>query len=243
MKKNIDAVAYIPSLNCTWMLTVPHNEETISDEHEFAIDLLTSVFQTFGDFFRPKTIEYRVFECEDNVSPKSIFETENKKIRSNTIHSKEGIDVEHLLNGIRELPEDKSAQLLYQLTVERAATNIWLRDSDRWIDRANDELFVRWLSNGPSDTPPAGDPLQLDVQFYPGVDDPTSPNWEIKVRTSTDIWFEESAVGKTNANRLGEFLRELNLVVEPTEAMFWSDRYDDSALEQLGISNEYTSVS
>lgn len=214
---NKDHVAIKPSLDANWTFLVPSTSNTCSAEADEIIETCSKLFEAFEDFVVPVEATYNLQTFPaDSLVPTSPNGSPDERIDSQEIvkENEEGIQFETLFE--KYSTSSESAYYIPELRINRTKVMMYLESGDVYVDRENHSVFYK--GNVPQDQVPTYDPLSFEVTHLADLDDVVSTNFVIviRVRTKTDIWFENTDIGEVNRSRLQALLEriESNLPVE-----------------------------
>lgn len=206
---NKDHVAIKPDLDMNWTFLVPSTASTCSEEAREMTETSSLFFQTFGKFVVPveATLYLQTFPAGSSV-PTSERGDPEKRINSQEIteFDSEGIEFTDLFS---ECDSTNLAYYIPEIQINRVKVNMRLQSGDVFVDRNNHS--VTYNVNTPQDRAPTYDPLYFELTHLANLDDIVDTDFVLvlRVRTKTDIWFEETGIGESNRKRLRAFLKRI----------------------------------
>lgn len=234
LRKNRDYVAIDHSLECDWTFYVPVTATKVSEVADQLNSLTIQVFDIVSPFFTPEKVEYASGKLPQDAPIEHLFSPDQEyepTVSRGEITLEGELTAKSLAAEVkRSLGYDSDLWFLSLLNVTRGKTAIELETGSESVDRSSPN--VRTWRNGLVETTPSLDPLSLDVRLsHPRKDsDPGSLYYKISVFTPTDIWFEDSRIGRNNRERLSRVLIGIKEGVNVVDVVARSNRFIEEKL-------------
>lgn len=234
MKKNHDHVAVHRDQGAVyWELGVPSAAETCEEQTREMIELCEQFFQTFGEFLTPTEIEFHVpcFPAGHEL-PASMYDDAKIKMVQRKLQSSEGISVDEFLTAteISNCP----SRWMPNIEFNGNSVLVELTNGPVVADRTNHT--VEYKKKQPTNEPPDRDLLEIDLLHGPAssksIIEAEFATYII-VDLNSDIWFEDSEIGRVNAQNLAAFLERIHDTLPVEEVNRTSDWYPVERLEEI----------
>lgn len=220
MTKNHDHVAvHTDRGSMYWTFVVPSTAETCEEQTREMTNLCDQFFQTFGRFLTPTEVEFHV-PCfpSGHELPASIYDDAKIKSVHRELQSSKGVTIDDVLTATRI--DNCPSRWLPRIAFDGNKVLTELQDGPVIADRTTHT--VEYEKKRPVDREPTRDPIELVL-----LHGPNSWTGEIEsefvtrivVSSLSDIWFEDSAIGRANADNFAAFLERIHesLPVEKVE--------------------------
>lgn len=209
-----------------WIIEIPGKAVGVTGRIDEEINIVSSFIDSFENIIIPLEIEFVMHWSDGEMKSAAVAESATGQVSSN-----EGITKTNLLEAIGEfVPDSEVSQLLTRVRLKRCKTRLRLSDGDHWLE-AGSSRFRVFDGETPDGEAPA-DVFTISIfDKDPFTDGPTE--YEVYLRSNTDIWFEDTQVGQTNRRRLIEGIRNFvettnaNKVVTHDETINASSLIDD----------------
>lgn len=214
-----------------WLFTVLGEIEYISDYLDRFEDIIGEMFAAWEGFIRPIEIEYSVQTYSgdgpiEKIHPtKETADVELQSVERETVIDENGLTASDIPFGSYGR-QDETVQCIGEIELIRAQVYLELNGYEGWLDRT-DERYIKPARFGEAfDKPAKRDPI--GGRFHhasPGtvVTDPRSV-FLLSIGSTTDLWFEETPIGRANRQRLEAFFARL---------------YDQINISDVTLSPEY----
>lgn len=200
----------------TWSFGIPIEIERISESFNRFEGVARKLFGAFEGFIRPTELEYSV-QTYSRDGPIGLINPINEQVdmemlsvERNTIVDESGLTADDLpfesytnqREGVRCIGDIEST---------RTQTRLTLNDYDGWIDRTTDQYAKSARLNTVYDEQAKHDliGIQLYHMLSSACTDDRSTEFVISIASPSDIWFEETPVGRANRRRLEAFFERL----------------------------------
>ena len=232
--KNREFVAYDPGLETAWIFAVAPTKWTTTGRFQETLQRIEDIFDAFGGLLYPRELEYIIFAVEKGVSVDSV-DLSSLSPRTHDIDRSFTISFEDLVDVLQEnTSSDETIPWLTRLSSNRAAVRLRLNREDHFIDIGSDR-YRTWTDNQVSEKPPSQSPLKVRLTHY-GTGNEEQQYFQIVIYTYTDIWFENTEIGRINRERLTDALsRFASALGEDTtvSSEFVPSPYDDEILDAI----------
>jgi len=215
-EQNIDHVAICQERYWGWRFVLGSDPRDIRDVAMEVADISKELFECSDGYIRPLRInlaeniqpEDRSLEEMFAASPRDRIGT-----RQHDLSASEGVALPHLLALIEADAEHQ--RYVGSLSIEHVSVKFRLATGDEWVDREN--YSAMYSAGVERDFEPHHDPIQIKIHHGEDTSDHSSKDYvfylEVKLRSS--IWFEDTEIGRINADRLVAFLSCLEDHLEP----------------------------
>jgi hypothetical protein len=199
-----------------WTFIIPGEIAYISESIDRFATVAHDLFAACEGFIRPIELEYPVQTYSKDGPIESIHpmnETTDVEILSverKTIADESGLTADDIPfkshnqqgEGVNYIGEMESVHTESFFTV---------KDYDGWIDRTNTQYVkparLDKIYDGQATHDPIG--IRLGHRAIPARTADTNSTFGISIESSTDVWFEETPVGRANRHRLEAFFERL----------------------------------
>lgn len=190
-------------IDSVWWILIPSNATCCSESMTETLDLCEELFNAFGSFVVPTTIEYWILCYERETDTPFVSEQYEyiEKIEQ-TLQSGEGLSFADFSASI----PTKTHELrhLSGIKFTQANVQIFLEDGIYSLGRFGNTEIQRF--------PALADPLLIWMDVLPArYDSGRYPHghYRISIAPQTDIWFEDSERGRQNREMLESFFERL----------------------------------
>lgn len=222
-EKNESFVVNRGDIETKWIFEKLSDVNPTANINEF-LSVLNYLFNALDGFVYPTNIEYVLWvPRSDSDEPVPV---------TGEIESPDGITASELTAEIQDHSET-GAGTFRRLTINESKTSIKLKDGEHLIDTCSDR-YRTWMDGDVLEHPPAEDLLKIDI-FYGSGSDNRSHDYQIIIRTYTDIWFENTKVGECNRERLADALNQFCDAIDVDRIDFESRLVSKQALQEDGL--------
>lgn len=241
-KKNNSLVAVFPDARGTWTFCLPSTSSTVSEQAEQMISIFEKSYDILEEIMNPeKTSVYTTkFPAETPIEETFVENVDIDQMENLTYTFAGPID------GLRTLLMQETDKrqgfdfLIGRIQFERATVNCRLADGDVYVNRDQHSVYYY---NGEVNENKSGvsDPLDFEVVYFDSINIPDIESESIicvRIRTWTDIWFEDTEIGAVNRDRLRSTLERLDeelpikkfgaIVNSPSLIWRWCTKYSIS---------------
>ena len=199
--KNKTYAAYNGGMEAKWAFKIRATEETPSERREAVLQLIEQFFNAFDGFLRPLRSECVVGEVDTDVDANAFASRELSNSRSYGIEFSSKDPYQEVWNAIG-LDKNSTKRTIWitRFSIDQAAVKISLADGDYWLDADSDQ-YRRGSDDYIDNESPKQPPLRMSL-FHTAPSPSSEHQYYIKVRTYTDIWFENTRIGQANRKRL-----------------------------------------
>jgi hypothetical protein len=248
MRENIDFVAFAPQSDTSWSFYIAGKARKISEVTEEILDITKKVLDTNKGFFLPTKIEYvlttesedfpayRLFSfaerlCGTKIEPLNRFPREVK--------SDDGISYDQLKKDVQSIENPKNViRYIRKITMD-GKTRFVLEGRDEYINGKSKGLYAIIRDDKVLDKQVGTSPLRMSIEqttsTYERKDlEITDPAYyQIRFRTYTDIWFENTPIGLANRGTLRKVLRGIYDGFDVIGLLFMSDHFSERELKEV----------
>lgn len=202
-----------------WALLVPSDVDTCEEQATEMTARCKQLFETFEDFITPTAVEFYVHcfprgqKLPVSVNGEDLLESIHRQVRD-----EEGIGLQAVQKATRV--QGQRSRWIPRMGFDGTKVKVDLEQGPVLADRRR--RTVEYRSKRPTEADPTRDVLELVLLHGPNNRHPEIESdyvTRVLVHTLSDIWFEDSALGRANARRLKEFLERIEdtLAVETVE--------------------------
>lgn len=221
--KNESFVANRGDIETKWIFEKLSDDNSTANVREF-LSVLNHLFNALDGFVYPTNIEYVLWVLGSNSDEPVPVTGE--------IESPDGITASELTAEIQGHSET-GAGTVRRLTINENKTRIKLDDGEYLIDTCSNQ-YRTWMDGDVLEQPPAEDLLNIDI-FYANKSDNEPHNYQIIIKTYTDIWFEDTKIGERNRERLTDALDQFCDAIDVDQVDFESRLVSKQALREDGF--------
>lgn len=199
-----------------WTFIIPGKVEHISECIDRFEEIAYGVFNACEGFIRPTEIGYSVQTYSDDGPLESVnsmndtADVELLSVERKTIVNESGLTAE-------DIPfesyahQDEGVRRIGDIVSTRTQTHLKLNAYDGWVDQT-DERYVKparfdEVYNGKAKHDPIG--IRLDHGTTSASTADANSTFGIAIESPTDIWFEETPIGRTNRRQLETLFERL----------------------------------
>lgn len=238
--KNREFVAIDHKLDCSWKFVIASTARMTSDVYDEILSITRAIFESIDEFVVPIQAEVAIGELPNDESLDELFDRDSDytpDISRERLEAggKEQLTFCFLEEALSDVVADmQNTTFVSEIDLTNAKTKFRLETGDEYIDRSSDEA-VSW-SQEKLTASPSLDPLHIRIRLSPPYRDFEEAEfyYTVVVSTATDIWFEETTIGRTNRNRLTAMLQTIYEQVDTIEVEYDSNRYPKSELRERG---------
>ncbi len=244
MQANVDFVRYGLKVDTNWEFTIAGEANSASEEFHEILDMTKKIFNITNGFYKPTEIAYNLFVYSEDMPVYELLELDsNYEVKKKpleefkrVIHSDDEIFFEDLIQDIKKINIKRGVISSRGISLCKGKTKFILKGIDEYIDRKSRNLYGIAMDDNISDLVPPEDPIKIRISqtrlTEHGLIKNTDPAYyDIHIDTWTDIWFEDSAIGLANRNRLKKVLKNINDSFDVTDVLFVSDSYSSDWLK------------
>jgi hypothetical protein len=251
MLKNIDFVAYVPQYESSWTFTIRGNAIKLSEILNEILDITEKVLDVSKGFFIPTKIEYSLFTYSEDFPANIIFSLSSSNIKRSEfferkVESETGISYKKFSNDVWsiEIPIN-TVRYIRRIDMHEGKTRFVLEGKDEFIDRHSKGLYAPPDYKEDSslqqvlESQAGMDPLMMDISHSSlkgpnlHVESSNPAYYKIVFRTWTDIWFENTEIGRANRNRLRNTLKRVYNSFDVIDTLFISGGFSEEDLKEV----------
>lgn len=232
---NVNHVAIKEGVKCTWTFVLPSNARYCADEIEELSDICSQLFSTLDNFVVPLRANFSIqryprgslIPVGDDGGPNGCIEQLERSVSDD-----DGIKVDSLIAAFH--PNRSSDAYVQRVHIDRTKVNMRLEWGDGLVDRYAHS--VRYNVDTPLDRPPSYDPLYFEIAHLPNVDVVDTDSdflFVVRVNTKTDIWFEDTEIGRVNRERLTALLRRIDTTLSTKKLIRRTDWDNTDPLKEI----------
>lgn len=236
--KNRSYVSLVSQLDCYWGFYVPCHATRISEVLNEFVQIAENVYFRDDRFIQVNEISANIVALPRDTDVDSILGVDGEyspvATTSTNISGTDGLSFEEFRKGINEVsfPPDSVPYLRKTRTCD-VRVNTFIDGSDRYVSRNTPEHLRTWSRTDQSvlDVGPFEDALAIQIKHTEaGKNVPTSSEFGIVVWTYTDIWFENTEIGRRNRKRLSKYLtylaEELDVAYTEHDSNYYQSQMD-----------------
>lgn len=197
----------------TWSSIIPGKIERISGQIDRVECIAHQLFGACEGFICPTEIEYSIriysedgpiesIDPMDDTANIELLSTERK-----TITDEDGLSAEDIPFGAYAHQDDIC--FIGDIEIIQASVSLKLHEYDGWIDRTDDQYVKPARLSTVYDGQAKHDPVAIRLYHIPASHADTSIDFVISIISPTNVWFEETPVGRANRRRLKAFFERL----------------------------------
>lgn len=232
-RKNRDFVAILVDFECSWNFFTPIEAETATAYFDEFLDVLDRFLSTTDDFAIPIRVEYPAAVFEEDIALSTVFETGapsvQKHVERRSVESDEGLTYQAIVDDIPTGSE--AVHHIYEFDLN-FKTHIILEDWAGYVHRGSYPRCRLWKTGRVVDGRPRSEPVRVKLMTSKDRRN-DGPTFYLKIMTSTDIWFEETDIGKENRTRLRSLLTRVQDEFDVTETIVDTNKYPKDDLRDL----------
>lgn len=204
MKKNQDFVAIDHRIEAGWHLTIPIDSVTVLSAHDEFIGNCRRIFEIFEGLLRPTHVRIWMKLLPEDVPLSNYIDelgTGDRPTEVRELVDESGITFDRIQSVIDDVAEEDGCPILGGIRFKEAATRITLEEWEGYISKTSDRAEL-WSHTEESilDGEIYTDPLEARIELYePYIDPPSS---SLRITTHTNIWAEDSEIGRVNRERI-----------------------------------------
>lgn len=200
----------------SWSFIFPGEIERISEQINRFETVTHELFAVCEDFIRPTELEYsvqtfaedgpiRAIHSRDNTATVDLVSVERKTIADENGLTADDIPFESYTH------QSEDIYGIGDIEVTQAQTWLTLNDYEGWIDRTDDQHVKPARYDKVYDGRAKHDPIEIrfDYRATPKQSADTNSTFGINIKSPSDIWFEDTAIGQTNRRRLEAFFEQI----------------------------------
>jgi hypothetical protein len=229
--KNRDHLAILPNLETYWSLSVPSDVVTCSVATKEMINICSHIFQSFDGFVQPFGISYKILLYPEGQKVPYENQTEFIETIERELHSDEVLDIDDFITSTQITTNE--ARWIPRVYFNHNRVKIQLKDGEKYIGRT--ESCVVYRHGDSLENDPTYDPLELEIWFAPNHEKSLDSDFVfyIKIKAHSDIWFEDSDIGKANRRNLSSFLARITSELPVGTIRRESNWYSESEMEDI----------
>jgi hypothetical protein len=208
--KNSDVVALQTDRQGTWIFDISSEADTVSEGLDESLSIYNTLTETFVDFVVPTEVTVTLKSFSGGMSMDSVIEASmaGDEVENSKIDFLEPDDVS--TSDIRsEIPESTElSHFIPKITIDNAKVHCRLAGEDVYADKETHSARYHGddlLENKPS----SRGPLHFLV-LYVKPPDRGDILVNLYISTRSDIWFEDTEIGRVNRDRLRGLLRRID---------------------------------
>lgn len=118
------------------------------------------------------------------------------------------------------------------LDIECGKTNFYLKSRESYIDRSSKDVYKECSYDEIIEEQPRSDPFRAEIYHEKSMNG-NNTVYKIRFWTHTDIWFEDTEIGKINRNRLRDIFKMLYDTFDVVDTFFDSNMFDDTKMKNV----------
>lgn len=209
-EKNRDHVAVYDDPLGNWMFVLPSEEIRCSEVTAQAIEIASSVFESFDEFLIPQRLSVRYLTFDGDRSLESLEQQWNPIDRIHrTVDGESRVSFEDFTELLHS--SDEPVVYLREIEFDQSRIFVELDDWEGYVDRTSGCREYRGSTQ--KDVEPLYDPVQIRIHHTRNRDfDEIEEDYifTVSIRVFSDIWLEESDIGSDNRNYLTDFIRRVD---------------------------------
>jgi hypothetical protein len=218
-KKNQRVVAYTPWSDTEWSITgdVHGRSSGFDSDHE----VLKSLYQCLSGFISPTEVEFVVqYPEEEGLEPEAgrIYKNE--------------ITFQIVIDELSERIGNSNNARIARISIEDCEARFQIESGMVWIGTES-TAYASFDKQGQQIASPSRPPLTVEL-FNTGLVG-EEYEYEIVLRSHTDIWFENTSLGEINRRQLRNLILCLGTPFENAHIKFDSSYYSEDGLRERGL--------
>ena len=244
MQKNVDFVAYAPQAESSWGFYIPGKAKKASEVCDEILRVTARLLEISEGFFLPTGLEYSLYSLPDDLLANDTFSSAGFDVRKldstqKCVGPTGGFSYARLAEDARcSSSAAGSSKYIRRIEIE-GKTRFTLKDRDLYVDKNSLEVYLSGSNPEKSASLPNFNPVWIDLIHSSSksqtqeVERADPAYYQLIVWTYTDMWFDNTAIGRCNCYRLRHFLNGIVETFHVTDYLFMSDRYSEEALKDL----------
>lgn len=239
-KINEHFVGVHPDSGGIWSFTLPGEIARISESIGRVEDIVHELFDACEGFIRLTGIEYFIWTYSgdgpvESIDPRNeiadvkLLSSEKKELSDDIGLTADDIPFESFV--------DRSENFYFISEIEstRVQTRIRLSNYDGWVDRTNNQYVKPARLRKVYDGQAKRDPIAIRLYHIPVSSQTLGTNmgFVISISSPTNIWFEETPIGRVNRRRLEAFFERLYDRLDIVDTTVTSSRKNETLRELL----------
>lgn len=238
-EKNERVLAANKHLDGTWILRFPPSAQSVSQQMPDFISFTEAVLAELTEIYLPERGSVTIEGFRDDLPADHLSPTVNEPDESETL-SIQTNDPPITIEDIRERVEsvdflDTHHPRISRIEFESGSTEIYLDGELRRISEDSEEIYRTYsVTEGDFVGSPYADPLKVTLRHVSRdfLEPPKNSEYTVMIETETDVWFEDTEVGRINRERIASVFRTLVDELDAHEYYFGSELYWQSQFEE-----------
>lgn len=192
----------------SWAFIIPAPDSDGTDQAHSVLSTCRDLFESFGDFLTPLSVEYVLQTYQPGIHPNSVDGSSNPDdVSTVTVSDPAGLSAADLMesfgttnSGVHWIPR-------VEFTNNRIKAQVG--NKTKLVDKTN---CVQYHNGTPSPDDPTWEPLELAVAHRPhstGEAIDSEYAYHISIHICSSIWVEPTPEGETNRAYLSQFLNRV----------------------------------
>lgn len=226
--KNKEFVAFDPDLDCSWSLKIALNADRASEMRHEMVEIVIAVFDAIQGFFKPTKVKVVVNDFQGDPTPLEVFEPGPSESDVIDITDKEGVELDKLKHHMLNNENGIRYTRLVEMTGE---TKVQLKGGEYWLSKESDR-YRWWFRREAIERKPGNDLIELTIRHFRTLDRSES-YYEVDLWTYTDLWFEDTEIGRQNKQRLRNIFTKITDELNVIDINYYSDTFDNERLRDI----------
>lgn len=212
MARNVDVLACNRRREGSWTFTILGSSKMVSEAFGEMIEVTGKLLDITERFFIPTKIDYGAATYSHDFPANDMHKNNQNRLCTfnRDIIDNNGVSADRFKGDMVYVKcDENNIRGMVRISI-KGKTNIILKGGEVYIDEYSSVDICAFfdIDDNPEDTVPECHPLRLDVmQHFGGVEGLAREYWDracydITFWTETDIWYEESEIGRANRERL-----------------------------------------
>lgn len=216
-----------------WTFVLPSEATTCEEQAKEMLDRCETLFGTFEEFLAPTRVELLVNQFRPgHTLPAANDDAEWIDSVSPELRDPNGISPTDVRDAATV--SEANDRWIPRIFVPGTKVRIRLEGGDVWADRTNHT--IEYMSGRPTDRDPTVDPIEVTLLHHENESDPEITADHVSsvlISPFSDIWFEDSEIGRKNADRLAAFLGRIEEMMPVEKVERTSDWLPVERLEEI----------
>lgn len=234
-KDTIDLPIYIDQ-TCRWSIVCGVSVQSVTAGFETVLDVTELLFNSLASIVTPTTLKYNVqtYPPESPITyPAGDSPGQHQQeVLTRTVSDADGVTYAQFESSLPAV--DAADRHIQRIDIESATT--WVRSGGEDVPANRSQNTQLYHLSDQISRDHIYDPVRFNVEFVRNYDEEEVDEYMllyITIWTKTDLWFQDSPVGRENAQRLSDCLTSVVNTLDPVRIVRESNRYSSEDLARI----------